>query len=222
MSPKLVAAPSPTCSLLYSSGGSSNWIVDTNLVDGDGNLDQDPLYITQVILGEIPLTAGDLPLTNGSPAVDAGENLLVDLGVSPIDFDWDPRIRDGDSKSLVNIGAYEAQTNFKLMVSTVGVGSGVVTSDPAWINCGSVCEVVLQPGGALTLDAASDTGSQFDGWSGDCSGTGGCDVNLIASKYVTAAFSLARYNLMANLTGSGGGTITSQPIGINCGVACSE
>src|SRR2546423_11739795 len=40
----------------------------------------------------------------------------------------------------------------------------------------------------VTLAAAADAGSSFAGWSGLCSGTGGCTVTMDADKAVTATF----------------------------------
>jgi hypothetical protein len=43
-----------------------------------------------------------------------------------------------------------------------------------------------------------------------------------ASKTCTATFNIQTYTLNVNKAGTGGGTVTSSPSGINCGADCSE
>ena len=104
---------------------------------------------------------------------------------------------------------------YALTIGTDGNGSGTVTADPdqPQYDCGTV----------VTLTATADIGSTFTGWSGACPGTGGCVVTMDAAKSVTATFSLqGNFLLTVNLSGSGAGTVTSTPAGIDCGVDCTE
>jgi ABC-type phosphate transport system substrate-binding protein len=112
-------------------------------------------------------------------------------------------------------------TGFKLKVKKGGTGSGLVTSSPAGINCGTTCEAEFESGKEVTLTATADPGSQFSGWSGaGCSGTDTCKVTMTAAQEVTANFALEQHLLKVTKSGSGGGTVTSSPAGINCGVTC--
>jgi hypothetical protein len=77
-----------------------------------------------------------------------------------------------------------------LTVTKSGAGSGVVTSTPAGINCGSSCSFNFPHGTPVTLTATPSAGSQFAGWSGACSGTGACTVTLQSSTSVSANFSV--------------------------------
>jgi hypothetical protein len=72
----------------------------------------------------------------------------------------------------------------------------------------------------LTADPAS--GSTFVGWSGPCSGTGSCTVTMSTDQTVSARFDLLPVfvTLTVNKSGSGDGTVTSDPPGINCGATC--
>ncbi|MBX3748069.1 MAG: hypothetical protein KF833_22405 [Verrucomicrobiae bacterium] len=72
-----------------------------------------------------------------------------------------------------------------------GTGSGTVRSTPAGLDCGATCEQVFAAGTTLTLRAEPDAGSSFEGWSGDCSGTGDCDIALDQPRTVTATFTSA-------------------------------
>lgn len=79
-------------------------------------------------------------------------------------------------------------TNFTLAVSKSGSGSGAVNSTPAGVACGSTCSSAFSAGTLVALSATPSAGSTFAGWSGACSGTGGCQVTMNAAKSVGAAF----------------------------------
>src|SRR5881397_3957261 len=111
--------------------------------------------------------------------------------------------------------------SFTLTVSPSGAGSGTVTSAPAGIACGATCSASFASGTAVTLTATPAAGSLFSGWSGGgCSGTGTCTVTLGANTTVAAAFAVQASTLTVNNTGSGIGTVTSNPAGISCGSTC--
>lgn len=118
-----------------------------------------------------------------------------------------------------------ATPTFALTISKNGTGSGTVTSSPTGINCGATCSASFAQGSTVTLTAAPVSGSVFAGWSGGgCSGTGTCTVTMNAAQSVTATFNTApasTFNLTVNKSGTGSGTITSNPGGINCGSTCS-
>lgn len=103
-------------------------------------------------------------------------------------------------------------------------GNGTVTSDPAGIACGTDCAANFASGSTVTLTATPTGGSTFAGWSGACSGTGSCVVTMNGDQSVTAAFNqpVVSAILTVNLAGSGTGTVTSSPPGINCGGDCTE
>ncbi|MBL8329826.1 MAG: S8 family serine peptidase [Rubrivivax sp.] len=110
-----------------------------------------------------------------------------------------------------------------LTVSKAGSGSGTVTSSPTGINCGADCSESYATGTTVTLSASAASGSSFAGWSGACSGTGSCVVSMTAARSVTATFNTtASFTLSVSRTGTGSGTVTSSPAGINCGADCSE
>src|SRR4051794_24031047 len=63
-------------------------------------------------------------------------------------------------------------------LSVVVSGGGSVRSSPAAIDCGATCTATLPDGTSLTLTATPSTGATFAGWSGACSGSGVCTLNL--------------------------------------------
>ena len=78
-----------------------------------------------------------------------------------------------------------------LSVMLAGDGSGTVTSDPSGIDCGPDCSEGFEAGTPVSLTATPEAGSVFDGWSGDCSGMGACQVTMNGPHEVTATFSPA-------------------------------
>lgn len=113
-----------------------------------------------------------------------------------------------------------------LSVGKNGSGGGTVSSTPAGIQCGGDCTENFPSGTVVTLSAAPDGASQFDGWSGGgCSGTGACVVSLGTNTVVTATFSPrppSTQTLSVSRSGEGGGAVTSVPAGIDCGLDCTE
>jgi trimeric autotransporter adhesin len=81
-----------------------------------------------------------------------------------------------------------AAASFSLSVSKAGGGAGSVTSSPGGIDCGAACTAGYDDGTNVTLTATPAGGSRFDGWSGDCTGTGACSVAMTAGRSVTATF----------------------------------
>ena len=108
-----------------------------------------------------------------------------------------------------------------LTVSTSGPGAGSVTSAPAGIDCGSVCVGSFDHGSTVTLTPVPAAGMQFTGWSGACSGTGSCSFAIEADTAVGASFGYAPRWLTVTRSGTGGGSVTSTPVGIACGATCA-
>jgi streptogramin lyase len=121
------------------------------------------------------------------------------------------------------IGTFATAT---LSVSETGSGVGLVTGTPAGIACGpssNQCAAPFITGTPVTLTASASAGSAFSGWSGGgCSGTAPCMLTLNADTTVTASFAaLPSFTLSVAPAGSGAGTVTSNPSGINCGATCN-
>lgn len=114
--------------------------------------------------------------------------------------------------------------DFALSVSRLGSGSGSVRSNPAGIDCAtSSCSALFAAGTQVTLAAQPAAGSSFSGWGGACSGAASsCTVNMGGARSVTANFSAALVARLVTLTktGTGSGSITSAPGGLNCLTNC--
>ncbi len=95
------STPIISYTLVQASGGSTAWNPSAG-VDGGGNLDADPQFIAPVNPALAPTIDGNLRLTFGSPAMDAGDNAAV---LSPVDLDGKPRV----VAPAVDMGAYEVE-----------------------------------------------------------------------------------------------------------------
>ena len=112
---------------------------------------------------------------------------------------------------------------FTLTVTRTGTGNGTVTSSPAGINCGTACASDFVINTTVTLTAAPGADSIFTGWTGCDSVSGAtCVVTMANARSVNAVFTLNTFTLTATKSGTGNGTVTSSPAGINCGAACAS
>ncbi|MBM4231122.1 MAG: choice-of-anchor D domain-containing protein [Gammaproteobacteria bacterium] len=109
---------------------------------------------------------------------------------------------------------------FPLLVTTKGSG-GVVSSTPAGVNCGTECSPAYVSGTVITLKATPSNTWRFKGWTGcDAVAEDVCTVTMTAAKNVTATFEQIVYPLTVTKAGDGSGSVTSDPVGINCGTTC--
>jgi List-Bact-rpt repeat protein len=167
------------------------------------------------------------PGSSGSPIFDAGKFVVGQLygGSSTC-----ANIASGEFYGRLDV-AYNAGVNqflspplptFALSVSKNGTGLGTLTTTPAGINCGATCTGNFVEDSDVTVTATATPGSLFAGWGGACSGTGACVVTMSAAQSVSATFNLAPpVTLTVVKAGTGTGTVTSAPAGINCGLTCS-
>lgn len=107
-------------------------------------------------------------------------------------------------------------------LTTTVLGGGKLVSDPAGINCSAgVCGAYFTDNTTVLLVPTPDSGYYFQGWSGDCFGTGACSISMTKSRDVTATFSQwPMYNLTVFKSGKGA-VLDSSGTGINCGSTCS-
>ncbi|MEY3220334.1 MAG: hypothetical protein RIT27_1691 [Pseudomonadota bacterium] len=115
--------------------------------------------------------------------------------------------------------------NFSLNITKTG--NGTISSNPIGINCGTDCNETYPENTDVTLVATPETGFNFGGWTGDCNGSNSTVVLKINSaKTCKASFTAipppVTNNYVLTTTKTGNGTISSNPIGINCGTDCNE
>ena len=110
--------------------------------------------------------------------------------------------------------------NYQLSVTPPASGTGNVTSTPHGIDCPTTCSATFPQSTQVKLSAVPANHYFFDGWSGACSGTTTCTVSMTGTEKVSAAFDAGEV-LTVSIAGSGSGTVTSSPAGINCPTTCS-
>ncbi len=111
--------------------------------------------------------------------------------------------------------------NYTLNVSKNGSGS--ISSSPSGINCGSTCSSSYTSGTQVSLYATPASGYIFNGWSGNCSGSGACSVTMDSNKSITASFAVDTSRVVSiGKIGTGDGTVTRTSGSLNCGSTCAE
>ena len=104
------------------------------------------------------------------------------------------------NRSVRAVFTGKATPSFQLNVGGGGNGGGTVTSQSGLtpnIDCtvsagsvvGGTCSRSYPSGTNVILTASATSGHTFDGWSGDCTGTGTCNLAVTANRSVTANFS---------------------------------
>jgi hypothetical protein len=78
----------------------------------------------------------------------------------------------------------------RLTVDLAGDATGTVSASPLPLTCSAnLCTALFDEGAAVLLNAqAAGSGARFAGWSGDCTGTDPCTLQMTAARRVTATF----------------------------------
>jgi hypothetical protein len=195
----------------------------SNMVSGDGNYKSD-IFVHDMQTGiTVRLSLDSIGMAGNGNSY----NPSISEDGSYVAFESDAiNLVSGDTNDATDIFVVPA-TTYNLTADKTGSGSGTVTSrtsSPPGIVCGTVCEYAFTSGTTATLIASPAAGSLFSGWSGGgCSGNGICAETLTADSDISANFtSGTSYALTVNKTGSGLGTVNSNPPGIACGMACAS
>ncbi|GAB4200165.1 MAG: hypothetical protein Tsb002_36170 [Wenzhouxiangellaceae bacterium] len=191
----------------------------------------DDLQLSLEVLGDPVHQQAVIPGV-GSAAIDAWpDNSCVDANGAALALDMIGERRIGGTpvngnpftQPACDSGAIEAPPAQGLTVTRSGSGSGTVSSQPAGIDCGSDCSAIYATGAEVSLTATSDPNAMFVGWSGDCSGAGACVVNMTQLRTVDAEFEFVpnSFPLTVTLQGTGAGSVSSMPSGIQCPGQCT-
>jgi hypothetical protein len=134
----------------------------------------------------------------------------------------DPRVCVASIAGDTDVTATFDPVVHEVSVARDGSGTGSVTSTPTGIECGLTCGYGFREGSTVVLHAEPDATSVFSGWSlPGCGAAVDCPVAVDGAVAVTATFDIAQRPLGVALEGSGTGSVTSTPDGIDCGGGCT-
>ncbi len=115
-------------------------------------------------------------------------------------------------------------TTHELTLSKEG-GMGKVQSYPGGILCLANCSettAAFLEGAKVSLKATPSKRFALAEWTGDCTGTGACELTMGEGHEVGALFAeVPKHLLTLAKTGGGAGTVKSEPAGLNCGLTCA-
>jgi len=179
--------------------------------DGDGLVDP-----VETILGTNP----NNPDSDGDGLTDGAE--VYTHGTDPLKSDTDG---DGYSDSYEIAhgsdpkNAADIPVN-SLLVTKTGAGSGVVTSSPPGMDCGSTCQATYARHTEVTLQASPSPGSYFVEWTGNMWGEFPSFTTMIHNDVAVVANFGLKPILTVTKEGAGSGVVTSSPPGVDCGPTC--
>jgi YVTN family beta-propeller protein len=162
-----------------------------------------PVSFTYTITGanaadfkEVPYTGtdtlcntlgGSLPSSNYCDVNIAFQPSTAGPETATLTFTTNSLSVPGTPQTVILTGTGTAAAQEPLTVTFSG--SGKVTDNAGLLNCTtSPCTQNYIANQVVILTAAPNTGSTFVGWSGACTGSGTCTVNMSQAQAVTAAF----------------------------------
>jgi uncharacterized repeat protein (TIGR01451 family) len=125
--------------------------------------------------------------TDPSPAVNCSpaSGSLFTIGTSAVACTAIDHAGNSDARSFA---VTVTLVTMKNQLTIAKIGTGTVTSSPAGIDCGGTCAATFDSRATVVLTAVAGAGSVFAGWSGACSGSSTCTVEMDSAKSVAATF----------------------------------
>lgn len=231
----LTAAPDPDSSFVgWSGGGCSGVGTCTVTINGvvsvtaAFDLKRYPLTVSRNGTGTGTVSSNPPGISCGTACtveVDHGTQVILtaDADASSTFTGWSEPSCTGPSCVVTITAARSVLATFAIRTYTLtfdklGEGLGTVSSNPAGISCGTACTTTqlatFNHGQTVTLSQAAGADSQFVSWGGDCAGAS-CSVLMTADHVVTATFQRIDKTLTVTVAGTGTGSVTSMPAGIN-------
>jgi len=181
-----------------------------------------PFFGTSAAAPHAAAIAGLIMHANPSLTPTDIRNVLTTTALEIEGPGFDPDSGYGIVNAFAAVNASIPPT-FPLTVTLTGNGSGTVLSTPLGSDCPGDCTQNYVPGTTVTLTATPSFDSTFIGWTGACTGSGNCLVTMDQTHNVSAMFTLLpQESLAVTLVGSGGGSIVSTPVGIDCPTICTQ
>lgn len=123
--------------------------------------------------------------------------------------------------------AVEAAGTWTLLIDVTGKFAGTITTPDGKINCGNVCAADYPAGSPIVLTVKeAGGGSAFFGWDNITCNEGRTSLTCTTTMPNAPLTAKATYGwtfatVRVTKQGTGSGTITASPAGINCGQTCS-
>lgn len=131
------------------------------ILAGITELKSDYVYFTQLASGATSL----IDFEPGKSAVAVkGRAVIVNAVAAESYIDVDSQYGKLAANTVKVLGKQN------VVVTKSGKGKGTVTGSVGGINCGALCNAIVNSGSAVTLTAKASKGSAFAGWTGSCSG----------------------------------------------------
>lgn len=128
-------------------------------------------------------------------------------------------LSESSKSTHANSAPDSSQSSHSVTARISTPGAGRVISDPPGIDCLDNCTVVFPPQVNVKLIPIPNSGYAFNGWSGDCQGTGTCEsagVMSVTASFLQVSAAFPSVNVIKD--GSGGGYIVGDDF--NCGQDC--
>lgn len=219
--PAFVSAAIALAVVLPATASASQTLTVTPTGTGTGTVTSSPAGISCGITCSFAFPDNTVVMLTGAPGANTAA--VVWTGCKSLNLENECEVTMSAAKAVT---AKFDILQRPLKVTKAGSGSGTVTSSPGGIECGATCSAGYPIGTVVTLSAASGPNTLPVAWSGcakivEVGGEEECEVTMSAAKSVTATFDLKQVQLAVTGFGSGTGTVTSFPAGIECGATCS-
>ncbi len=209
--------------VLYSDVGDASYANASTCTTPYGSINSNPLFIdADGPDGTVGTGDDDLSLQAGSPAIDAGDATALPFGSTDVVGEErhidDPGVADSGygPPPAIDMGAYERQAStpgetYDLTMAVNGSGSTVPTVGVHSYDRNSLVQVQAVP-------AESWLFTGWTGWVADpASAT--TTITMAWDRSVTANFKQVQ-TLEVDVQGTGTGSVTSTPAGIDCPDVC--
>ena len=206
--------------------GTLGGVISGNVLDNDTDVNLDTL--TATLVGPTPSQASVFTLNPD------GSFVYTHNGTANFSDSFVYSASDGGLSDTATVTINIAAADITVTVDKSGpAGSedSFITSTPAGISCGAGCttdSAIFATTELIRLNVAAATGFVFAGWSGDPDCIDGsivpvadrnCTANFVTDTTVPPTGSPVLITVVKD--GTGLGTVTSSPVGIDCGATCA-